>query len=141
MAVPLFIKSPYDLTRRGELTDVQASLLDIVPTVLDWFDIDYPKYHILKPSQPTSLGGKSLLPFLRGDDKAESDAFFGSHAMHEVTMNYPMRSVIQGERYKLIHNLNAPGTPFPIDQDFYLSPTFLVIGHYTCMFGYQVMRK
>ncbi|KAK4011951.1 hypothetical protein OUZ56_021056 [Daphnia magna] len=125
LAVPLFIKSPYDLTRRGELTDVQASLLDIVPTVLDWFDIDYPKYHILKPSQPTSLGGKSLLPFLRGDDKAESDAFFGSHAMHEVTMNYPMRSIIQGERYKLIHNLNAPGTPFPIDQDFYLSPTFL----------------
>ena len=37
-------------------------------------------------------------------------------------MAYPMR-FIRSKRYKLIHNLNY-GTAFPIDQDFYLSPTF-----------------
>lgn len=125
LAVPLFIKSPYADARRGEMTDVQSSLLDVVPTILDWFDIAYPTYHILKPSQPTLLSGRSLLPLLLNDE-LDNVTFFGSHVTHEVTMNYPMRTVIQGGRYKLIHNINAPGTAFPIDQDFYLSPTFLV---------------
>ncbi|XP_046648750.1 N-sulphoglucosamine sulphohydrolase-like isoform X2 [Daphnia pulicaria] len=125
LAVPMFIKSPDDESRRGEMTDIQANLLDIVPTVLNWFDIDYPKYHILKPNQPIRLTGKSLLPLLSGENGIKSDTFYGSHVTHEITMNYPMRTIIQEERYKLIHNLNAPGTPFPIDQDFYLSPTFL----------------
>ena len=125
LAVPLFIKSPYDVSRRGEMTDFQASLLDVVPTVLDWFGIDFPRYHILKPSQPTGLTGRSLLPLLLGEEVVEADTFFGSHVTHEVTMNYPMRCIIREGRYKLIHNLNAP-SPFPIDQDFYLSPTFAV---------------
>lgn len=37
-------------------------------------------------------------------------------------MYYPMR-VIRTSRYKLMHNLAAL-MPFPIDQDFYLSPTW-----------------
>ena len=37
-------------------------------------------------------------------------------------MAYPMRYA-RTWRYKLIHNINY-WTPFPIDQDFYLSPTF-----------------
>jgi N-sulfoglucosamine sulfohydrolase len=37
-------------------------------------------------------------------------------------MSYPMRYV-RSSRYKLIHNLNY-WAPFPIDQDFYISPTF-----------------
>ena len=47
---------------------------------------------------------------------------FGSHNFHEVTMSYPMRYV-RSKRYKLIHNINYQA-PYPIDQDFYLSPTF-----------------
>ncbi len=47
-----------------------------------------------------------------------------SHSMHEVTMFYPMRA-IKIEDYKIIHNMNWQ-TPFPIDQDFYMSPTFQV---------------
>jgi N-sulfoglucosamine sulfohydrolase len=49
---------------------------------------------------------------------------FASHVLHEVTMYYPMR-MIRTHRYKLIHNLNYQSA-FPIDQDFYLSPTFQV---------------
>lgn len=39
-------------------------------------------------------------------------------------MYYPMRA-IRTKRYKLIHNINYK-MPFPIDQDFYVSPTFQV---------------
>lgn len=37
-------------------------------------------------------------------------------------MYYPMRSVHQGP-YRLLHNMHYR-MPFPIDQDFYVSPTF-----------------
>ena len=47
---------------------------------------------------------------------------YGSHNFHEITMSYPMR-YIRSRRYKLIHNLNY-ASAFPIDQDFYISPTF-----------------
>lgn len=131
LAVPFFMKSPYGVIgRRGQMTDVQVSLLDVMPTVLDWFGIDYPRYHILKPSQPTVLAGRSLLPFLHNDTElvgGVSRSFFASHVTHEVTMNYPMRTIVENERFKLIHNLNGRATPFPIDQDFYVSPTFQVL--------------
>lgn len=52
-------------------------------------------------------------------------AVFASQTHHEVTMYYPMRA-IRTKRYKLIHNINYK-MPFPIDQDFYVSPTFQVI--------------
>jgi len=51
-------------------------------------------------------------------------AVFASHIHHEVTMYYPMRAV-RTKRYKLIHNINYK-MPFPIDQDFYISPSFQV---------------
>uniref|UniRef100_A0A4W5PQ72 N-sulphoglucosamine sulphohydrolase C-terminal domain-containing protein n=1 Tax=Hucho hucho TaxID=62062 RepID=A0A4W5PQ72_9TELE len=37
-------------------------------------------------------------------------------------MYYPIRSIHQGA-YRLLHNLHYL-MPFPIDQDFYVSPTF-----------------
>ena len=54
--------------------------------------------------------------------KGKSRTVFGSHNFHEITMAYPMRYA-RTWRYKLIHNINY-WAPFPIDQDFYLSPTF-----------------
>ena len=112
------------------MIDDPASLLDVVPTVLDWFDLTYPDYHILKPDRPTRLLGRSLLPLLKNKDDGQqirNASFYGSHITHEVTMNYPMRAIVDSQgRFKLIHNLNYR-SPFPIDQDFYMSPTFLVI--------------
>ena len=51
-------------------------------------------------------------------------AVYASQTHHEVTMYYPMRA-IRTKRFKLIHNLNYM-MPFPIDQDFFISPTFQV---------------
>nr|CAD7398494.1 unnamed protein product [Timema poppensis] len=114
MAEPMFISSPEHVERRNQVTYSMTSLLDLVPTVLDWFHI---------PSSETSLlTGKSLLPLLISEPAMDTRAVFASHNHHEVTMYYPMRAV-RTKRYKLIHNLNYK-MPFPIDQDFYISPSF-----------------
>ncbi|KAK7792784.1 hypothetical protein R5R35_004923 [Gryllus longicercus] len=114
MAEPFLLSSPRKDDRHNEVTYSMTSLLDIVPTVLDWFNVSYP--------EGSELTGISLLPLLKQEPKEDKRAVFGSHNHHEVTMYYPMR-VIRTKRYKLIHNMNYK-MPFPIDQDFYLSQSF-----------------
>eukprot|EP00096_Caligus_rogercresseyi_P013257 TRINITY_DN5933_c0_g1_i2.p1 TRINITY_DN5933_c0_g1~~TRINITY_DN5933_c0_g1_i2.p1 ORF type:complete len:343 (+),score=21.69 TRINITY_DN5933_c0_g1_i2:126-1031(+) len=114
---PLLISTP-ELRQsgiRGKRSSELASLLDIVPTILDWLKIKYPK-------RRPALTGRSLLNALKDDKKLLRRPIFGSHSLHEVTMYYPMR-YIRTHRYKLIHNMNNPSA-FPIDQDLYLSPSF-----------------
>lgn len=53
--IPLLISSPDKEARKNEVTNSLTSHLDIVPTVLDWFNISISDY---------SLSGKSLLPLL-----------------------------------------------------------------------------
>ncbi|XP_970679.2 N-sulphoglucosamine sulphohydrolase isoform X1 [Tribolium castaneum] len=119
IAEPMFISSPLHKERHNQVTYSLTSLLDIVPTVLDWFNITEESNEI----NSKKLTGKSLLPLLvKEPENTTNEAIFASHNLHEVTMYYPMR-MIRTHRYKLIHNLNYQA-PFPIDQDFYLSPTF-----------------
>lgn len=96
-----------------------SSLLDIYPTVLDWFNISLASSN---ENNGVLFTGKSLLPLLDTEPVENNSAVFMSQSYHEVTMNYPMRAV-RTKRYKLIHNLNYQAA-FPIDQDFYVSPTF-----------------
>ena len=120
MAEPYLVSSPYARDRWGDISDAMVSLVDIVPTVLDWFGIEYPTYKVLGNS--VQLTGKSLLPVLKQEPKTGWDTVFASHNLHEVTMYYPMR-VIRNTTFKLIQNLNYK-MPFPIDQDFFVSPTY-----------------
>ncbi|KAK6171324.1 hypothetical protein SNE40_019538 [Patella caerulea] len=120
MAEPMLISSPYNTQRWAQQSDAMVSLVDIVPTVLEWFGLHYPDYKLNK--QPVKLTGKSLLPILSEEPTNGWDHVYASHDLHEVTMYYPMR-VLRNRQFKLIHNLNYK-MPFPIDQDFYLSPTF-----------------
>ena len=64
VSVPLLIHSPLHSKRWGQITNAAVSLLDIVPTILDWFNVTYPTYHILRPNRPTLILGQSLLPIL-----------------------------------------------------------------------------
>lgn len=121
MAEPCLVSSPHTPERWGQESDAMVSLLDIVPTVLDWFGLDYPTYKLLGPN-PVQLTGKSVLPVLKEEPQSGWDTVFASHNLHEVTMYYPMR-VIRNTTFKLIHNLNYK-MPFPIDQDFFVSPTY-----------------
>lgn len=131
---PMFISSPLHKERRNQVTYSLASLLDVVPTLIDW-------YSLSNQNQGRKLTGRSLLPLLiQGKNSisnfnyynvysvepnnTKNEAIFASHNLHEVTMYYPMRA-IRTHQYKLIHNINYY-TPFPIDQDLYVSPTFQV---------------
>jgi len=104
-----------------------VSHLDIAPTILDWFGIKSPTYKIF--NQKAEMNGISLLKYTQDDDDdnvssfyQDENAIYGSHNLHEITMYYPIRYILLGN-YKLIHNINFY-SPFPIDQDFYLSDTF-----------------
>ena len=103
------------------MSEAMVSLLDIVPTALDWLNIPYPKYSIFDKNN-VKLTGKSLLPILQSEPSKGWDTVYASHNLHEVTMYYPMR-VLRNKRYKLIHNMNHK-MPFPIDQDFFISASF-----------------
>ncbi|TRY86289.1 hypothetical protein DNTS_034180 [Danionella cerebrum] len=117
---PLLVSSPDHRERWGQVSNAYVSLLDITPTILSWFSIPYPSYS-LSGGRPVQLTGRSLLPALVLEPPSW-DTVFSSQSLHEVTMFYPMRSVLQG-RFRLLHNLHYR-MPFPIDQDFYISPTF-----------------
>ncbi|XP_071802190.1 N-sulphoglucosamine sulphohydrolase-like [Asterias amurensis] len=120
MSEPLLVSSPAHPQRWGQESNALTSLVDIVPTILDWFDIPYPKYTLNR--RTVELSGKSLLPILQKEPSEGFDTIYASHNLHEVTMYYPMR-VVRDRKYKLIHNLNFL-SPFSIDQDFFISPTF-----------------
>ena len=93
-----------------------------MPTVLDWFYLQYPKYHLFGPN-PTELKSNLLLPLTTSGGTNDGwDTVYGSHDFHEVTMYYPMR-VILTQDYHLIHNLNF-AMPYPLATDLYDSLTF-----------------
>uniref|UniRef100_A0A672Y495 N-sulfoglucosamine sulfohydrolase (sulfamidase) n=1 Tax=Sphaeramia orbicularis TaxID=375764 RepID=A0A672Y495_9TELE len=121
-AEPMLVSSPEHRERWGDTSQAYVSLLDITPTILDWFSIPYPSYSL--PGSPSSLvhlTGRSLLPALVAEPGGWSTVY-ASQSLHEVTMFYPIRSVHQGP-FHLLHNLHFL-MPFPIDQDLYVSPTF-----------------
>lgn len=118
MAVPMLMSSPKHKKRWHQVTNAMTSQLDLLPTFLEWFGVS--QSH--GTNRVGSLTGKSLLPLLDSEPPETDLPVYGSHNFHEVTMSYPMR-VIRTKRYKLIHNLNYRSM-FPIDQDFYVSPTF-----------------
>ncbi|EDO34880.1 predicted protein [Nematostella vectensis] len=121
MKEPFIVSSPYHTKRWGEVSEAFVSLVDIVPTVLDWFSIEYPSYEIYGYNK-VELTGTSVLPILEKEPSSGWDTVYASHNLHEVSMYYPMR-VLRTKNYKLIHNLNYK-MPFPIDQDFMISPSF-----------------
>ncbi|XP_063098223.1 N-sulphoglucosamine sulphohydrolase isoform X2 [Cavia porcellus] len=118
-AEPLLVSSPKHPKRWGQVSEAYVSLLDLTPTILDWFSIPYPTYAIFG-SKTVQLTGRSLLPALETEPPWAT--VFGSQSHHEVTMSYPMRSVYH-RNFRLVHNLSFR-MPFPVDQDFYISPTF-----------------
>ncbi|XP_032994898.1 LOW QUALITY PROTEIN: N-sulphoglucosamine sulphohydrolase [Lacerta agilis] len=118
-AEPLLVSSPEHPSRWGQVSNAYASLLDMTPTILDWFSVPYPSYSLFG-KRMVQLTGKSLLPALSLEPAWAT--VFASQSLHEVTMHYPMRAVQRGP-LRFIHNLQSR-TPFPIDQDFYVSATF-----------------
>lgn len=137
--LPLIVRDPTQ-PRRGA-TDALVAWVDITPTILDWCGVTPKAAPPVVPrengggpegvrpaknakAQPVTFHGRSFLKALI-DERAAKNGFgeiFGSHTFHEITMYYPMRSVISG-RHKLIFNI-AHELPYPFASDLYASPTW-----------------
>ncbi len=90
-----------------------VSFIDLTPTILDITKADAPKY---------KLPGRSFLPILGDDNPKGWDTAFASHQFHEITMSYPMRSIIT-PKFKLIVNLEHQ-KEFPLASDIWGSPSW-----------------
>lgn len=77
----------------------------------DWDNTHSPEFH-----------GRSFKAALANDTLSGWDETFASHTFHEVTMFYPMRTIIS-KNYKLIWNL-AYQLPYPQAQDLWESSTW-----------------
>lgn len=69
---PMFISSPIHKERRNQITYSLASQLDIVPTLLDWFNIRKDENDV---ERRDILTGRSLLPLLI-EGKADLNILF-----------------------------------------------------------------
>uniref|UniRef100_A0A8C5IRT0 N-sulfoglucosamine sulfohydrolase n=1 Tax=Junco hyemalis TaxID=40217 RepID=A0A8C5IRT0_JUNHY len=79
-AQPLLLSSPEHPRRWGQVSPAFASLLDLTPTILDWFSIPYPAYSIFGKRR-VQLTGKSLLPALESEQPWATS--FMSQSQHE----------------------------------------------------------
>lgn len=129
--LPLIVRNPFS-AQKNAVCDELVSWVDVAPTLLDLAGINPPVLaHAPMPTGGGEYGergptpffhGKSWEPLLANPAQFQSDTLFLSHTFHEVTMYYPMRTVMT-KRYKLIHNL-AHGLPFPFAADLWASATW-----------------
>ena len=61
---PFVVASPIHAKSAGATSDVLVSLLDVTPTILDWFNVSYPTYDMFENNGKVKIHGKSLLPLL-----------------------------------------------------------------------------
>ena len=45
---PFVVSSPINPKSAGSSSDVLVSLLDVTPTILDWFNVSYPTYRVVQ---------------------------------------------------------------------------------------------
>jgi len=113
--LPMIVNSP-SAKELGIVNNAMISYVDLLPTILDWTNTAKPEY---------KLSGKSFLNILDKEDDLSRTAVFGSHTFHEITMFYPMRTIIN-KKYQYIMNL-FPELTYPFATDLYVSKTWQAI--------------
>lgn len=101
---------------QGRTNNALVSYIDLTPTILDWAKTKTPSY------KQTKLYGKSILPIVNDDNPKGWDTVFASHQFHEITMMYPMRTIVT-PKYKLIVNLDHQ-KDYPFASDLWGSPSW-----------------
>lgn len=99
LRVPLVIHDPRPGAVRGARLDAMALNIDCAPTMLELAG--------LKP--PPSMQGRSLVPWLRGQQPAWRSEFFGEHLFQHDWI--PQSEGIRTTRWKYARYLNIPGNP------------------------------
>ncbi len=131
--LPLIIRNLYS-ARKNQVCLELVSWVDVAPTLLDFAGLNplvMATSGRLKGGGergPTDFfHGKSWKPYFapgngQNTTPFRGDTVFLSHTFHEVTMYYPMRSVVT-KHYKLILNV-AHDLPFPFAADLWSSATW-----------------
>ncbi|MCA9041189.1 MAG: sulfatase [Planctomycetaceae bacterium] len=131
--LPLIVRNP---TREatGGTCHARVTWADVVPTVLDYCDIKPGPGSTIRPDSnkgqlatggkqaPYATHGRSFLEVLGEETPKGWDEIYLSHTFHEITMYYPMRTIISGD-YKLTFNI-AHDLPYPFASDLFASPTW-----------------
>ena len=130
--LPCLVKNT-NSKNRGEVSDAMINWADLAPTILDLAGI-LPGAQKMVRERYDSLsqrGDRTVNPELQGhsfsavleNPQAEGwDETYASHTFHEITMYYPMRSVIT-RKYKLVWNI-ASELPYPHASDLWNSSTW-----------------
>ena len=119
----------------GEVSNAMVNWADLTPTILDLAGV-LPQANALMQERVddpelnwnntanASLQGKSFKRVLADVNEPGWDETYASHTFHEITMYYPMKSVIT-RKYKLIWNI-AWQLPYPHASDLWASSTWQV---------------
>ncbi len=135
MNLPLIVRNPFD-KKQGITNDAVVMWTDIAPTVLDFCGVKPKPGPPVRPGEntgerktagggravPYQFHGRSFLKVLEEEHPQGWDENYASHTFHEITMYYPMRSVISGD-YKYIFNIAHP-LPYPFASDLQKCPTW-----------------
>ncbi len=130
--LPCIIKNPNGLNK-GTVNDAMVNWTDLAPTILDYAgaldsseDLIQKEYEANKErwdnTHVPGFHGKSFRKVLETGESSGWDTTYASHTFHEVTMYYPMRTIIT-RKYKLIWNI-AYYLPYPHAQDLWQSATW-----------------
>ncbi|MCB0671758.1 MAG: sulfatase [Saprospiraceae bacterium] len=107
LRIPMLIYDPRHPARIR--TKAMVSTIDLYPTFLESAGLPIPHY----------LPGKSLVPYILGNQTSDRKYLFAEYHTHSNHNPYPQRSV-RDERFKLIHNLVSgienPGYAFTLDH-------------------------
>jgi len=130
--LPCIIKNAKG-AQKGAVREQSITWADLTPTLLDLGGALQPAQKYIadlfakrsnggrNPMFVDGFHGSSLVDILQGEPVVDNEAFL-SHTFHEITMYYPMKSVISGD-YKLIWNV-AHQLPYPHASDLWKSATW-----------------
>lgn len=109
--IPLLIHDPRNPQTYGKVSEGPASHIDLVPTVLEYFDQPIPKI----------LEGRSMQPVLQNEEFVVNDCIFTEFTRYEVDHDgfggfQPMRAVFDG-RYKLSIHLLSGDELYDMEND------------------------
>ncbi|GJM64353.1 heparan N-sulfatase [Persicobacter diffluens] len=131
LKLPLIVK-PQKGTFEVATSNALVSWVDITPTLLDMVGLLPQAKNRLSEvyQQDTLRWDHTASPDFHGksfkgafsNPNFKKDTIFASHTFHEITMYYPMRTIIT-ERYKLIWNIAYP-LPFPHAEDLWSSASW-----------------
>jgi N-sulfoglucosamine sulfohydrolase len=135
MNLPLIVFNPL-AEKKAKTNDAVVMWTDITPTILDFCQVTPKPGPPVRPGEntgerqtagrgravPYEFHGRSFLAVLSEEHPPGWAENYASHTFHEITMYYPMRSVISGD-YKYIFNIASP-LPYPFASDLYACPTW-----------------